>query len=118
MNFDSPAIAFDEMLNVFFAIHDLTTLDRQSGDVGRQYRPAIFYHSPEQATAEKKIRSLAVEFASSIVTHITSASQFFMAEDYHSEYFRLNRHPPGCQFVISPKVCKFRKLFPAKPKAS
>ena len=101
-NFDPAVIALDEMLDVFFAIHDPTTLDRQGNDVGSQYRSAIFYRSPEQkATAEKKIRAVAV-----------------MAEDYHQEYFRLNGHQPYYQFVVSPKVSNLRKRFAAKRKAA
>jgi peptide-methionine (S)-S-oxide reductase len=118
VNFDPEVIAFDEILDVFFPIHVPTTLDRQGNDVGSQYRSASFSHSPEQkAAAEKKVRAVAVEFASPI-TEVTPASQFFMAEDYHQEYFRLKGHQPHCQFVVLPQVSKFGKLFAAKRDAS
>ena len=110
---------YEELLDVFFAIHDPTTLNRQGGDVGTQYRSAIYYHSPEQKRiAEAKIAQLnaAGEYRSPIVTEVTAAPTFYKAEDYHQSYFQSNATQPYCQAVVSPKVAKFRKLFSGKAK--
>ena len=114
IQFDPSIISFRDLLNVFFAIHDPTSLNRQGGDVGTQYRSAIFYHSPEQKqTAEELIRELNAQkiWGSSIVTEVTEAAQFYVAEDYHQEYFAHNQFQPYCQAVVAPKVAKFRKHF-------
>jgi peptide-methionine (S)-S-oxide reductase len=112
VTFDPSAISFREILEVYFSIHDPTTLNRQGADVGTQYRSAIFYHTPEQKRiAEEVIAELeeAGVWERPIVTELTPASDFYDAEDYHQEYFRRNQGQPYCQVVIAPKVAKFRK---------
>jgi peptide-methionine (S)-S-oxide reductase len=119
ITFDPATIAFRDLLEVFFAIHDPTTLNRQGADVGTQYRSAIFYHSPEQkATAEAFIRELttAKAYRDPIVTQVAPAAAFYSAEDYHQEYFKNNTNQPYCQFVVAPKVAKLRKEFSRKLK--
>ncbi|MES2353827.1 MAG: peptide-methionine (S)-S-oxide reductase MsrA [Pseudomonadota bacterium] len=118
--FDPRVISYKEILEVFFVMHDPTTLNRQGNDVGTQYRSAIFYHSPEQkATAEMVIREFtdAKILGGRIVTEVTPAQMFYIAEDYHQEYFRLNGYQPYCQMVVAPKMAKFRKKFLEKLKA-
>ncbi len=117
ITFDPQVITFRDLLEIFFSIHDPTTLNRQGGDIGTQYRSAIFYHTPEQqAAAVQMIHELtdAKTFRVPIVTQVTPASVFYKAEDYHQEYFRLNGEQPYCQFVIAPKVAKFRQHFGTK----
>jgi len=107
-------LSFKELLKVFFAIHDPTTLNRQGPDAGTQYRSAIFYHTPEQrATAEQVIKELGAAgiWSAPIVTEVTPFTAFYEAEDYHQEYFRLNGEQPYCRAVVAPKVAKFRKQF-------
>jgi peptide-methionine (S)-S-oxide reductase len=119
VTFDPTVITFREILEIFFAIHDPTTLNRQGADVGTQYRSAIYYHSPEQkATAQTVIAELnaARVFDKPIVTEMTAVTKFYPAEDYHQEYFRKNPYQPYCQVVVSPKVAKLRKSFAAKLK--
>jgi peptide-methionine (S)-S-oxide reductase len=119
VTFDPTVITFREILEIFFAIHDPTTLNRQGADVGPQYRSAIFYHSPEQkATAQAVIAELNATrvFDKPIVTEVTGATRFYEAEDYHQEYFRKNPYQPYCQVVVSPKVAKLRKNFAEKLK--
>jgi peptide-methionine (S)-S-oxide reductase len=120
LTFDPAVVSYREILEVFFAIHDPTTLNRQGNDVGTQYRSAIFYHSPEQkAAAEAMIAELTTEqaFPGRIVTEVTPAVPFYQAEDYHQEYFARNPGQGYCSFVVAPKVAKFRKNFTAKVKA-
>lgn len=112
VTFDNEVISFRDILDVFFTIHDPTTLNRQGADVGTQYRSAVFYHSPEQkAIAEQTIAELSAEklYANPIVTEITPFDAFYPAEDYHQEYFKNNPEQGYCQFVVAPKVAKFRK---------
>jgi peptide-methionine (S)-S-oxide reductase len=112
-------ITFREILEIFFAIHDPTTLNRQGADVGTQYRSAIFYHTPEQkATAQAVIAELnaARVFDKPIATEVTGVTKFYPAEDYHQEYYTNNASQPYCRVVISPKVAKLRKSFAAKLK--
>jgi peptide-methionine (S)-S-oxide reductase len=119
ITFDPAAISFREILRVFFVIHDPTTLNRQGNDVGTQYRSAIFYHSPEQQkVAAEVIAELAREkvYDDRIVTEVTPASEFWMGERYHQEYFRNNPGQPYCMWVVAPKVQKFRKHFLAQVK--
>jgi peptide-methionine (S)-S-oxide reductase len=119
VTFDPEVTSFREILEVFFAIHDPTTPDRQGGDVGTQYRSAIFYHSDEQrAVAEQVIRELneAGAFSAPIVTEVEPASTFYRAEDYHQEYFRNNARQPYCAYTVAPKVQKFRHKFARKVK--
>ena len=120
ITFDPQVITFKEILEVFFTIHDPTTLNRQGADVGTQYRSAIFYQSEEQKrTAEQVI----IEFESEkvwpnpIVTEVTGLDKFYPAEDYHQEYFQRNPYQGYCQVVIAPKVGKFRKKFTHRLKA-
>lgn len=117
IQFDPEQISYRELLEIFFSIHDPTTLNRQGADVGTQYRSAIFYHSEEQRQiAEQLVRELTEQrvFRDPIVTEIVPASTFYPAEDYHQEYFARNPYQPYCQFVVAPKVAKFRKLFANK----
>ena len=119
LTFDPKQVSFREILEVFFVIHDPTTLNRQGNDVGTQYRSAIFYHSPEQkAAAEQVIANMGAAkiYEDPIVTEVVPASKFYMAEDYHQEYFRRNPVQPYCSFVVRPKVAKFRKHFLGKLK--
>ena len=115
VTFDPEALSYADLLSVFFAIHDPTQLNRQGTDVGTQYRSAIFYHSEEQKrAAEALVARLTAErlFSGRIVTEIVPATQFFVAEAYHQEYFaRVGRGNPYCSAVIEPKVAKFRKNF-------
>jgi len=112
--FDPQEVSFRELLEVFFTIHDPTTLNRQGGDVGTQYRSAIFYHTPEQeATAREVIARLSAEglWDAPVVTEVTPLTEFYPAEDYHQEYFARNADQPYCRAVVAPKVAKFRKHF-------
>jgi peptide-methionine (S)-S-oxide reductase len=112
--FDPALVSFREILEVFFVIHDPTQLNFQGGDVGTQYRSVIFYQSPEQkAVAEETIEHLAQEkiWRAPIVTEIAPAAMFYPAEDYHQDYFARNPNLRYCQFVVAPKVAKFRKKF-------
>ncbi len=114
IKFDPDVISFNEILDIFFTIHDPTTLNRQGNDVGTQYRSAIFYHSPEQEQiARKKIADLedAKIWDAPIVTEVVPATEFYPAEKYHEEYFRRNPNQPYCQVVIAPKVAKARQKF-------
>ena len=119
VTFDPSRIGLREILEIFFTIHDPTTPDRQGNDIGTQYRSVIFYHSPEQqATAAQVMKSLgdARLWPGPIVTELAPASRFYEAERYHQEYFERNPGQPYCQFVVEPKVAKFRKHFTAKAK--
>jgi len=119
VTFDPAVTTFRDILEVFFAIHDPTTLNRQGNDHGTQYRSAVFYHSPEQkAAAEQMIRELtaAKAFRDPIVTEVHLASTFYRAEDYHQEYFANNPQQPYCAYVVSPKIQKFRHKFAQKVK--
>ena len=119
VTFDPDVASYRDILEVFFAIHDPTTLNRQGNDAGTQYRSAIFYHSDEQrATAEDVIRELtaAKAFHDPIVTEVAPASAFYVAEDYHQEYFANNPQQPYCSYVVAPKVQKFRHKFAKKVK--
>jgi peptide-methionine (S)-S-oxide reductase len=119
VRFDPAQISFREILEVFFAIHDPTTLNRQGNDAGTQYRSGIYFHSPQQqAVAEKLIAELTAEkvFRDPIVTEVAAAQTFYVAEDYHQEYFAHNSEQPYCQFVVAPKLAKFRQKFAARVK--
>jgi peptide-methionine (S)-S-oxide reductase len=114
ITFNTDEVSFRDLLDVFFTIHDPTTLNRQGADVGTQYRSAIFYDSPEQkATAEQAIKDLAASrvWSDPIVTEVTPADTFYPAEDYHQEYFRNHPEQGYCRVVIAPKVAKFRKHY-------
>ena len=119
ITYDPKAVSFRELLEVFFVIHDPTTLNMQGNDAGTQYRSAIFYHSPEQqAIAKEVIANLgkAKLWSDAIVTEVTAASSFHMGETYHQEYFARNPGQPYCAHVVAPKVAKFRKNFTEKLK--
>ena len=119
VSFDPEVASFREILEVFFVIHDPTTLNRQGNDVGTQYRSAIFYHSAGQKeAAEEVIANLesAKIYDDPIVTEVVPASKFHVAENYHQEYFRRNPAQPYCAYVVRPKVAKFRKHFLEKLK--
>ncbi|HEX2994294.1 MAG TPA: peptide-methionine (S)-S-oxide reductase MsrA [Anaerolineales bacterium] len=114
VRFDPNVISYRDLLNVFFTIHDPTTLNRQGADIGTQYRSAIFYHDEEQKKiAEETIKDLNAQkvWDNPIVTEVTKFEKFFQAEDYHQEYFANNPYQPYCQVVVAPKVSKFRKHF-------
>jgi len=119
ITFDPKVVSYRELLGVFFAIHDPTTRNRQGHDVGTQYRSAIFYHSPDQkAVAEDVIAALTKErvFDDPIVTEVVPTGPFYVAEDYHQEYFARNPEQGYCVAVVSPKVAKFRQKFAEKMK--
>ena len=120
ITFDPQVAPYEEILEVFFAVHDPTTLNRQGPDVGTQYRSAIFHDSPEQkAIAVRKLAELesARIWDRPIVTEVTPLTAFYPAEEYHQLYYRRNPDQPYCQLVISPKVAKFRKQYLDKLKA-
>lgn len=120
ITFDPQIISYQELLEIYFVIHDPTTLNRQGNDIGTQYRSAIFYHSPRQKqTAEALIAAFNQEklYPSPIVTEVASAGDWYEAEPYHQEYFVRNPLQGYCQFVVGPKVAKFRKQFAARLKA-
>jgi peptide-methionine (S)-S-oxide reductase len=114
IEFNPAIIPFSEILEVFFATHDPTTLNRQGADAGTQYRSVIFYHNQEQKeTAESIISRMNQEnvYGKPVVTEVTAWKNFFPAEDYHQDYFENNPTQSYCQFVIAPKMEKFRKIF-------
>ncbi len=119
IGFDPAVVGFREILEVFFLIHDPTTRDRQGNDAGPQYPSAIFYPSPEQkASAEQVIAKLEAAglWDRPIVTEVTPASTFYVAEVEHQEYYQRNPHQAYCMMVVQPKVAKFRKHFIGKLK--
>ncbi|MBK6741758.1 MAG: peptide-methionine (S)-S-oxide reductase MsrA [Hydrogenophilales bacterium] len=114
IHFDPDVISYRELLEVFFAVHDPTTLNRQGNDVGTQYRSAIYWHSPEQcADAETVIATLTAQraFPAPIVTEVCETAHFWPAETYHHDYFAKNPNQPYCLFVVAPKVAKVRAKF-------
>lgn len=114
IKFDPQTITYRDLLNIFFSIHDPTTLNRQGNDVGPQYRSAIFYiDDTQKQTAQEVIAQISAAglWPNPIVTEVTPFSNFYIAEDYHQEYFARNPYQPYCQAVIAPKVVKFRKQF-------
>jgi peptide-methionine (S)-S-oxide reductase len=120
VTFDADQLSYRDLLGVFFTLHDPTTLDRQGGDTGTQYRSAIFYHDDEQRrTAEDVVKELEAEhvFDDPIVTKIEPLQAFYPAEEYHREYYRRNPNQPYCRAVIAPKVAKLRSKYLAKLKA-
>ncbi|SFH40334.1 peptide-methionine (S)-S-oxide reductase MsrA [Pedobacter insulae] len=119
MEYDPAKISYDELLEIFWKTHDPTTLNRQGADVGTQYRSVIFYHSPEQKEiAEKYKAALNKEnaFGKPVVTSIDKAETFYVAENYHQDYYIKNGELPYCRIVILPKMEKLEKLFKAKLK--
>ena len=120
ITFDPAVISYEDLLEVFFTVHDPTTLNRQGNDVGEQYRSVIFYRDEEQQkTAQKVIDELTKEhaFKDPIVTTVEPASTFYPAEEYHQDYFKNHPYQPYCMFAISPKVKKIREKFAARLKA-
>jgi peptide-methionine (S)-S-oxide reductase len=121
VRFDPEVTSFREILEVFFAVHDPTTPNRQGADVGTQYRSIILHHTAfQREVALKLIGELASEelWAEPIVTELVALEEFFPAEGYHDDYFRRNPEQPYCQAVVSPKVAKFRAQFAHKLKSS
>lgn len=119
VRFDPRIISVKTLLEVFFVIHDPTTMNRQGADVGTQYRSVIFYHSPEQKiVAEQSIKEVESSgiWSERIVTEVEPLTKFYMAEDYHQEYFKNNSYQPYCQVIISPKLAKLRQHFPDRLK--
>ncbi len=119
ITFDPSIISYWEILEIFFATHDPTTLNRQGPDVGTQYRSVIFYHNEEQkATAEKVIEELTEEeiWDAPIVTRLEPFKAFYMAETYHKDYYKLHPNQPYCQQVITPKLAKLQQRFIGKLK--
>ena len=112
VTFDPAVLSYRDLVEVFFGIHDPTTLNRQGADTGTQYRSAIYYHGPEQErTAREVIAALEREqvFDAPIVTEVAPATEFYPAEEYHQDYFRRNPGQGYCRAVIAPEVAKFRK---------
>lgn len=117
VEFDPEQLSYRDLLEVFFSIHDPTTLNRQGADVGTQYRSVIFYHSDEQKrVAEEAMRALAGAWPATIVTELAPYAAFYPAEEYHREYFSRHGFQPYCRAVIAPKVAKFRKQFAVRLK--
>ncbi|MHA2298702.1 MAG: peptide-methionine (S)-S-oxide reductase MsrA [Candidatus Hodarchaeales archaeon] len=114
VTFNPEIITFEELLEIFFTIHDPTTLNRQGNDVGTQYRSAIFYHSPEQKDIVKKVIKEFNEkkiWDNPIVTEVSPLKVFFRAEEYHQNYYQRNPDQPYCRLVITPKIVNFRKKY-------
>ncbi|MFQ5908005.1 MAG: peptide-methionine (S)-S-oxide reductase MsrA [Thermoplasmata archaeon] len=113
MRFDSTLLSYEDLLRVFFSVHDPTTLNRQGPDVGPQYRSAIFYHTPTQEDSAKRVIA---EFhpgvwQDPIVTEVVAFDSFYRAEEYHQDYFLKNPEQPYCRAIVAPKVARFRKQF-------
>lgn len=121
ITYDPEVISYQELLEVFWRTHDPTTLNRQGNDVGTQYRSVIFYHDEAQKAAAEASKAAAEEsglWADPIVTEIVPLHHYYPAEDYHQNYFRTHPGQPYCQFVVGPKVGKFRQAFAQKLKAA
>lgn len=119
VTFDPAVVSFRDLLEVFFVIHDPTTLNYQGNDFGTQYRSAIFFHSPQQQAAAREVIArlgAAKLWSDPIVTGVSPAATFYPAEGYHQEYFARNPSQPYCRMVVQPKVAKFRKHFLEKLK--
>jgi peptide-methionine (S)-S-oxide reductase len=118
VEFDPAVISYEDVLDVFWSIHDPTTLDRQGGDVGTQYRSAIFVHDEAQRAAAERSRAAVQEhWSQPVVTEITPLDRFWMAEDYHQDYFARNPNQGYCQVVINPKLRKLREKHAARLRA-
>ncbi len=114
LTYDPAAVSYDDLLRIFFTIHDPTQLNRQGGDIGTQYRSAIFVHSPAQRQAAEQIAAELSQqglWDKPVVTQIVPASEFWPAENYHQQYFQNNPNQPYCAAVVAPKVAKFRKHY-------
>ncbi len=120
VTYDPAVISYQDLLHIFFTIHDPTTLNRHGADIGTQYRSAIFYHNEAQKkVAEETLKEIETEkiWNDPIVTEISPLDTFYVAEDYHQEYFANNPNQPYCRAVVAPKVAKFRKKYTEKLKA-
>ena len=114
VTFDPSIVTFRELLEIFFTIHDPTTLNRQGADIGTQYRSGIYFHTPEQEKVAHEVineMTQAQLWNKPIVTEVVPVSNYSVAEDYHQEYFENNGRQPYCQVVVAPKVAKFRKHY-------
>lgn len=115
LTFDPAIVSYRDLLEIFFTIHDPTTLNRQGNDAGTQYRSVIFFHDvQQQALAEQVVKEMAMVWDDAIVTEVSQAPMFYIAEDYHQNYFRQNPQQGYCSFVVAPKVAKARKMFASK----
>lgn len=115
VTFDPDVASYRDVLEIFFTIHDPTTLNRQGNDVGTQYRSVIYFHSPQQhETAKQVIAAMASVWDAPIITELSAAEAYYKAEDYHQNYFQKNPLQGYCAFVVAPKVAKFRKTFADK----
>ena len=117
VEFDPSAISYEDLLHVFFKLHDPTTLNRQGADVGTQYRSAIFYHDEEQRQTAERVKAevdASKEYDDPVVTEITPASEYYPAEDYHMDFYNQNRGYGYCRVVIDPKVAKLYREFGEK----
>ncbi|BBB59514.1 peptide methionine sulfoxide reductase MsrA [Undibacterium sp. KW1] len=115
LTFDPAIVSYRELLEIFFTIHDPTTLNRQGNDTGTQYRSVIFFHdAQQQAIAEQVVKEMAMVWDDAIVTEVSQAPMFYIAEDYHQNYFRQHPEQGYCSFVVAPKVAKARKMFASK----
>lgn len=115
LTFDPAIVSYRDLLEIFFTIHDPTTLNRQGNDVGTQYRSVIFFHdAQQQSLAEQIVKEMAMVWDDEIVTEISQAPMFYLAEDYHQNYFRQHPQQGYCSFVVAPKVAKARKMFASK----
>jgi peptide-methionine (S)-S-oxide reductase len=115
IEFDPAIVSYRQVLEIFFTIHDPTTLNRQGNDVGTQYRSVIYYHSPQQQDCAKHVvAEMANVWDAPIVTQLLPVETWYKAEDYHQNYFRNNPLQGYCAFVVAPKVAKFRKTFSEK----
>lgn len=120
IHYDAAQVSFEDLLEVFFAIHDPTTLNRQGNDMGTQYRSVIFCHTPQQrAAAEAAIAALerARAWPAPVVTQLVPYAEFYRAEDYHLDYYARNSEQPYCQAIISPKLVKLRKGYAERLKS-
>ncbi len=120
ITFDANAISFEDLLEVFFTVHDPTSLNKQGGDIGTQYRSSVFYHNESQKEITKETIAkidASGAFSNKIVTLLEPYTKFFAAEDYHNNYFNHNGSQPYCAMVVRPKVEKFQKVFKSKLKA-
>jgi peptide-methionine (S)-S-oxide reductase len=117
--FDENKVSFREILEIFFKTHDPTTLNKQGNDIGTQYRSGIYYHNEEQKKIAEEMKDLIDKsgiYSKSVVTEIVPISNYYMAEDYHQNYYNDNKNQPYCSFVITPKIDKLEKLFKEKLK--
>jgi peptide-methionine (S)-S-oxide reductase len=115
ISFDPAVVSYRDLLEIFFTIHDPTTLNRQGNDTGTQYRSVIYFHSPEQhATAQAVMSEMANVWDAPLVTELSPVETFYPAEDYHQNYFEQNPLQGYCAFIVAPKVAKFRATFANK----